>query len=70
MIIRKVERALKEMQQSKDIFDKIMRLPALNVFEPFYAKHKEILLYLFFGGAAFFFEHCPIYPFLWNVGNR
>jgi putative flippase GtrA len=38
----------------KDIFDKIMSLPVLNIFEPFYKKYKEGLLYLFFGGLAFF----------------
>lgn len=37
----------------KDIFDKIMGLPILNIFEPFYIKHKEPLLYLFFGGLTF-----------------
>lgn len=38
----------------KDIFDKLMHLPVLNIFEPFYLKYKEALLYLFFGGTAFF----------------
>jgi putative flippase GtrA len=38
----------------KDIFDRIMSLPVLNIFEPFYRKHKEVLMYLFFGGLAFF----------------
>lgn len=37
----------------EDIFDKIMKLPLLNIFEPFYKKNKEVLLYLFFGGLAF-----------------
>ncbi len=37
-----------------DIFDKLMHLPLLRVFEPFYQKHKEALMYLFFGGLAFF----------------
>lgn len=37
----------------KDIFDKIMSLPVLNIFNPFYKKNKEILLYLFFGGLSF-----------------
>lgn len=32
-----------------DIFDKIMHLPLLRLLEPFYKKHKEVLLYLFFG---------------------
>ena len=31
-----------------DIFDRLMHLPVLNIFEPFYKKHKEMLLYLFF----------------------
>ena len=36
------------------IFDRLMKLPVLNFFEPFYLRHKEVLLYLFFGGTAFF----------------
>ncbi len=36
------------------IFDRLIRLPGLNIFEPFYKRHKEGLLYLFFGGVAFF----------------
>lgn len=42
------------MNRKPDIFDKLMHLPALNIFEPFYKKHKEVLMYLFFGGLAFF----------------
>lgn len=38
----------------KDIFDIVMHLPILKFFEPFYQKHKRILLYLFFGGLTFF----------------
>lgn len=30
-----------------------MRLPALNRLEPFYKAHKQMLLYLFFGGLTF-----------------
>lgn len=41
------------MNRKKDIFDKLMSLPILNIFEPFYQKNKEILLYLFFGGLTF-----------------
>ncbi len=37
----------------EDIFDKIMKLPVLRRLYPFYEKHKEILLYLFFGLCAF-----------------
>ena len=43
-----------ENAEKKDIFDKIMSLPVLNIFEPFYKKYKEGLLYLFFGGLTFF----------------
>ena len=35
-----------------DIFDKIMRLPGLRRFYDVYAKYKEILLYILFGGVA------------------
>ena len=37
---------------SRDIFDRIMSLPGLKKLYPAYAKHKEILLYVFFGGVA------------------
>lgn len=42
----------KEISQStekKDIFDKIMDWGFLKIFQPFYKKNKEMLLYLFFG---------------------
>lgn len=39
--------------EKKDIFDKLMSLPVLNILEPFYKKNKSVLLYLFFGGLAF-----------------
>ena len=35
-----------------DVFDRLMRLPVLRIFEPFYKKHKEVLLYLLFGGLT------------------
>lgn len=41
------------MTEKKDIFDKIMELPILRIFNPFYKKNKEVLLYLFFGGLTF-----------------
>ena len=41
------------MEERKDIFDKIMSLPGLRIFEEFYKKNKEVLLYLFFGGLTF-----------------
>ena len=36
----------------KDIFDRIMEWKFLRVFNPFYKKYKEVLLYLFFGGLT------------------
>ena len=29
------------IEEKKDIFDRIMSLPVLNIFEPFYKAHKE-----------------------------
>lgn len=48
-----------DVEEKKDIFDKLMHLPVLNIFEPFYKKHKEVLMYLFFGGLTFS-EHCIV----------
>ena len=39
-------------ERTGDIFDKLMHLPGLRVFESFYQKHREGLLYLFFGGLT------------------
>lgn len=36
----------------EDIFDKIMKLPVLRLFEKFYKKNKSVLLYLFFGAGT------------------
>lgn len=43
-----------QSDKKEDIFDKLMHLPVLCFFEPFYLKYKEALLYTFFGGLAFF----------------
>ena len=43
-----------QSDKKEDIFDKMMHLPILRLFEPFYLKYKEALLYTFFGGLAFF----------------
>ena len=40
------------MSKEKDIFDRLMTLPFLRIFNPFYRKYKEVLLYLFFGGLT------------------
>ena len=42
----------KAQKKKKDIFDKIMSLPILRVFEGFYKKNKSVLLYLFFGALT------------------
>lgn len=42
------------MEEKSDIFDELMQLPVLRIFEPFYKEHKEVLLYLLFGGLSFF----------------
>ncbi len=36
----------------EDIFDRLMHWPPLRSFEPLYKKHKEVLLYLLFGGLT------------------
>ena len=38
--------------KEKDVFDRIMSLPGLRRFYGMYAKHKSILLYIFFGGCT------------------
>ena len=40
------------MKKEKDIFDRIMEWKILRIFNPFYKKYKEVLLYLFFGGLT------------------
>lgn len=40
------------MTEKKDIFDRIMTLPVLRLFNGFYVKNKAVLLYLFFGGLT------------------
>ena len=51
--IWKEEATERKMEENKkDIFDRLMHLPGLRIFEPFYQKHKEVLLYLLFGGLT------------------
>lgn len=40
------------MEEKKDIFDRIMSWRILSFARPFYQKHKEPLLYLFFGALT------------------
>ncbi len=38
--------------ENKDVFDRIMALPGLRRFAGVYRRHREILLYVFFGGCT------------------
>ena len=40
------------MEEKKDIFDRIMAWRIFSFARPFYEKHKELLLYLFFGALT------------------
>jgi len=40
------------MEEKRDIFDRIMAWRSLSFARPFYQKHKEPLLYLFFGALT------------------
>lgn len=41
------------MKRENDIFDRIFQLPGIVRFYPVFQQYREVLLYLFFGGAAF-----------------
>mgnify|MGYP000606410114 CR=1 FL=1 len=49
------------------VFDKLMELPILRIFNPFYKKYKEMLLYLFFGGLSLYCDALATYA-CFNVG--
>ena len=64
------------MCDKKDIFDKIMSLRIFVPIYPFYKKHKEVLMYLFFGALttvisivtfSLFFEILKINELISNV---
>ena len=40
------------MNERRDLFDRLMELPVLRLFHPFYRRHREALLYLFFGALT------------------
>ena len=60
-----------QVSEKKDIFDKLMGLPVLRIFEPFYKKYKSVLLYLFFGGVAFcmYFALYALFTKLWSMNE-
>lgn len=41
-------------RKEKDLFDRMLSLPILRVFYPFYRQHRAVLLYLFFGAVTTF----------------
>ena len=50
--------------ERQDIFDRLMHLPGLRIFETFYKKNKSVLLYLFFGGLT---TIVSVGTFVWSV---
>ena len=65
----------KDNTEKKDIFDKIMSLKIFSSLNPFYKKHKEALLYLFFGvlttliNVIVFYLFTKIIPFDELIAN-
>lgn len=57
-----------QQERKPDIFDRLMHLPGLRVLEPFYKKYKEVLMYLFFGGLAFFLNLFLFWLFVSQAG--
>ena len=61
--------------EKMDIFDRLMELPFLRIFKPLWKRHREVLLYLFFGGLTTvisigsfaFFVHTGIGALIANV---
>lgn len=56
------------MNNREDIFDKIMSWRIMSPFQDFYKKHKEILLYLLFGGLSFVVSIVTYYLFSEKAG--
>lgn len=57
------------MNDRPDIFDRLMSLPGLRVFQPFYKAHKEVLLYLLFGGLTTLISTGTFALFVWMGMN-
>ena len=62
---------MSKAQEQADLFDRIMCLPVFRLFEPFYKRHKEALLYLFFGGLSFLVSigSFALFTQLWNINE-
>ena len=55
------------MERKEHIFDRIMQLPPLRVFYPFYMRHREGLLYLFFGALTTAVSWGSFYLFYYSL---
>ncbi|MCR5665605.1 MAG: GtrA family protein [Eubacterium sp.] len=62
--------------KEKDCFDRLFHKKPFNIFESFYQKNREVLLYLFFGGLTFivsvvsyalFYKVCGMNALIANV---
>ncbi len=62
-----------EHEKKPDLFDRIMSWGFLKRFEPFYREHKEVLLYLLFGGlttvVSVIFYALPMMALNFGEGN-
>ena len=54
--------------ERRDIFDRILSLPLLRRLYPFYRKHREGLLYLFFGAVTTVVSWVSFYFFCYPLG--
>ena len=59
---------MKEQKNERnDIFDRIMSLPLLRLLNPFYQRHREVLLYLFFGAVTTAVSWVTFYLFYYTL---
>ena len=56
------------MEEKRDIFDRILSWRPLRPLYPFYKKHREALLYLFFGGLTTVVSWGSFYLFAYPFG--
>ena len=59
---------MNEQLPPRDIFDRIMALPVLRIFAPFYRRHRDMLLYLFFGVLTTAISWSSFYLFFYPLG--
>ncbi len=56
------------MNERRDFFDRLMGLPVLRLFYPFWGRHREGLLYLFFGVLTTAVSWGSFYLFCYPLG--